>query len=191
MEPRITISPGARAREIPAEYDHDPVFEHPSGVRSCAFSPDGALLASGTADGSVYLWSMATRSAQLVLTGHASGVHSCVFSPDGTLLATASVDRTVRLWRVADGTADRVLGGHTSWPDRCAFSPNGTMLATVSNDQTVRLWDIATGRCSCALRTAGPLAWVAWHPSGALLSVVGGRGTYLFAYLPQGSREGQ
>jgi WD40 repeat protein len=141
-------------------------------------------LASGTADGSVYLWSVATRAEQMIISGHASGVHSCVFSPDGTLLATASVDRTVRLWRVADGAEDTVLSGHTSWPDRCAFSPDGTLLATVSNDQTIRLWDIGTGLSHCALRTAGPLTWVAWHPSGTMLSAVGGRGTYMFTYLP-------
>jgi WD40 repeat protein len=160
------------------------IFEHGSGVRSCAFSPDGTLLASGTAAGTVYLWSVARGTEQMTISGHASGVHSCVFSPDGTLLATASVDRTVRLWRVSDGTEDRVLSGHTSWPDRCAFSPDGTLLATVSNDQTIRLWDVGTGLCHCALRTAGPLTWVAWHPTGTMLSVVGGRGTYMFTYLP-------
>jgi WD40 repeat protein len=160
------------------------VFEHSSGVRSCAFSPDGTLLASATAEGSVYLWSVARRAQQMVISGHASGVHSCVFSPDGTLLATASVDRTVRLWRVSDGTENAVFSGHTSWPDRCAFSPDGALLATVSNDQTVRLWDIGTGLCHCALRTAGPLTWVAWHPNGTMLSVVGGRGTYMFTYRP-------
>ena len=105
-------------------------------------------------------------------------------SPNGVLLATASGDRTVRLWRVADGTEQTVLTGHTSWADRCAFSPDGSSLATASNDQTVRLWLIATGRCHCALRVAGPLVWIAWHPSGTMLCTVGGAGVYMLYYQP-------
>jgi hypothetical protein len=46
----------------------------------------------------------------------------------------------------------------------------------------VRLWQVATGRCHCALRVAGPLFGVAWHPGGALLCAIGGAGVYLFIY---------
>ena len=157
---------------------------HTSGVRSCVFSPDGALLASGSADGTVRLWRVADGSEQTVLTGHTSGVQSCAFSPDGVLLATASGDRTVRLWRVADGSEQTVLTGHTSWADRCAFSPDGSLLATASNDQTVRLWQVGSGRCHCALRVAGPLVWVAWHPTGTMICTVGGAGVYMLSYQP-------
>ncbi|MFF3866140.1 hypothetical protein [Micromonospora sp. NPDC001898] len=55
-------------------------------------------------------------------------------------------------------------------------------MATASNDQTVRLWDVATGDCRCALRVAGPVVWVAWHPSGSLLCTVGAAGVYLLHY---------
>jgi WD40 repeat protein len=155
---------------------------HASGVRSCAFAPSGEYLASADAAGTVLLWSLAYGTKHMALVGHTSGVQSCTFSPDGRLLATASVDRTVRLWRVADGIEISRLEGHTSWADRCAFSPDGTLLATASNDQTVRLWQVRTSRCHCALRVAGPLVWVAWHPGGTLLCTVGGRGTYMFDY---------
>jgi WD40 repeat protein len=91
-------------------------------------------------------------------------MQSCAFSPDGSLLATPSDDQTVRLWQVSDGTQHAVLTGHASWAKRCAFSLDGTLLATASYDQTVRLWQVANGRCHCALRLAGPLVGIAWHP---------------------------
>ncbi|WP_369269570.1 NB-ARC domain-containing protein [Streptomyces sp. R11] len=157
--------------------------DHSSGVRSCAFSPDGQLLAAGTANGVVKLWRVTDGIEYLALHGHTSGVQSCAFSPDGHLLATASGDRTLRLWRVSDGQEHVRLAGHTSWADRCAFSPDGSLIATASNDQTLRIWDVGTGRCCCALRVAGPLVWVAWHPDGRLVCAVGGAGVYLFHYV--------
>ncbi|MGH3925772.1 MAG: WD40 repeat domain-containing protein, partial [Pseudonocardiaceae bacterium] len=90
----------------------------------------------------------------------------------------------VRLWRVSDGTQHAVLAGHASWGDSCTFSPDGTLLATTSNDQTVRLWRVASGRCHCALRLAGPVAGIAWHPDATILCTVGGAGVYLLHYLP-------
>jgi WD40 repeat protein len=155
-----------------------------SGVRDCAFSPDGALLATAGNDRTVRLWQITDGAVKAVLTGHTGRVGRCAFSPDGTLLATASDDRTARLWQVPDLTTQAVLTGHTSWVESCAFSPDGTLLATGGRDGTVRLWQTASGLCRCALRVAGYIAIIAWHPGGTTLCAVGGAGIYLLTYQP-------
>ncbi len=71
-------------------------------VTTVAFSPDGALLATGGGDRKVQLWRAAGRAAGeaplRVLEGHAASVTAVAFSPDGRWLASAALDRTVRVW---------------------------------------------------------------------------------------------
>jgi len=71
---------------------------HESRVYCAAFSPDGTRLATGCADGTVWLWDSETWESLLVLRGHSLYVRSLAWSPDGTMLASASGDKTVRIW---------------------------------------------------------------------------------------------
>jgi len=97
---------------------------HAGAVTSCAFSPDGTLLATTSTDQTVRLWQVADGTERTVLTGHAGDwVTGCAFSPDGALLATGGIDQTVRLWQVGSGAPQAVLRGHAGLVDGCAFSP--------------------------------------------------------------------
>ena len=74
-------------------------FEHPNTIHDVAFGSDGRTLASGSNDGTVHLWDIATGSLVDTLTGHHGSVNSVAFSPDGSTLASGSDDGTVLLWR--------------------------------------------------------------------------------------------
>ncbi|MBC8098695.1 MAG: hypothetical protein H7Y11_04590, partial [Armatimonadetes bacterium] len=76
-------APGVRAR----------LEGHTSAVTAVAYSTDGTQVASGSADGTLRLWDIATSATVWEVTS--DGIFtSVVFSPDGTIVYAANTDMT-------------------------------------------------------------------------------------------------
>jgi WD40 repeat protein len=152
-------------------------------MHSVAFSPDAAVLATGSGDGSVRLWDVGRigRPAQLGVPLAVPGaVTSLAFSSDGKTLAVGSRAGGVTLWDVSNPhkpvLRNTFPGSSTgSIVTAVAFSPNGPILSTGSADGKVQLWDVTNPARSTALDDpldagTGEVDSVAFSPSGQVLA---------------------
>ena len=140
-------------------------------VTAIALSPNGKILASGSMNGSIQLWNIATGSKIRTLQGHSDRIESVAFSPDGKTLASGSNDETIKLWNVATGTEIGSLQGSFFSVYSVTFSPDGKTLASGSSDGTIKLWDVSTTKEILTLpgHTAKVSA-VAFSPDGKILA---------------------
>lgn len=144
-----------------------------------AFSPNGKFLATGTQDGSVHFWYLATgRDSQM--RGYPGKVDQISWSGDSRYLATAAAD-TVVVWDFSgkgpEGSRPQQLTGHTERIECLAFQPKGQLLVTAGLDWRISLW--LPGKSPTALDahlTDAEPSCLRWSPDGRFVAVGERRG---------------
>ncbi|KAG7561989.1 hypothetical protein FFLO_02544 [Filobasidium floriforme] len=141
-----------------------------AGITSVALSPDSRLVAAGSLDTVVRVWSTVTGQQIERLRGHKDSVYSVAFSPDGNSLVSGSLDRTLRVWDLSgtkravsqnlkggqivnsSGTCAHTLNGHKDYVLSVGVTPDGQWVVSGSKDRSIQFWNVASEQAHLMLQ---------------------------------------
>jgi WD40 repeat protein len=138
----------------------------PSDVRGLAFSPDGSLLATGSAESGVRLLNVATGATVQVLPGSALFSGGLAFDPEGIRVFAGLASGGVRVWTAATGDTIATVR-HQRAVSALAFSADGSTFATGDVAGAIRIWRATTGELIQPIADAhkGGVTSVAFSPT--------------------------
>ena len=149
-------------------------YAWPAACLTASFSPNGKVLASGTQDGTVHFWNLATgKDSQM--RGYGSKVTLTDWSANSRFLATAAGNDVI-VWdfggKGPEGSHPLEFKGHTERITALAFQPNGPWLVSAGRDWRLSLWQ--PGKETVAVDahlTGGEITALRWSPDGQRLAV--------------------
>lgn len=142
QRPRIA-SPGQAITPNPVIY-HGYTGAVYGGVYKVAWYPDGTLIASANADGSVMVWDAVTGKTSYHYKSPVNYVKilSMVWLPrNGLLILSQRVDNTIDAWNPVTGSIYLSKSLPTSISVG-AWSPDGQRIAFDAGDHTIQVWNV-------------------------------------------------
>ena len=171
------IFAAGNGKELSRLTPRDNIFDGPGHARimgeyqAVAFSPDGKLVATGSADETARVYDIFTGK-EIWHAIQQSWVVAVSFSPNGEYLATASGDNTARVFQVTTGK--EIWRVTQQGPvSSVIFSPDGVYVATAAEDKTARVFESETGREVSRVTQDSRVAAVAFSPDGRFVATAG------------------
>lgn len=165
---------------------------HNHFVSDAVISSDGQYCLSGSWDGTLRLWEIATGKTTKRFVGHTNDVLSVAFSVDNRQIVSGSRDRSIRLWNTL-GECKLIFqdDAHTEWVSCVRFSPSTSQQIVVSCgwDKLVKVWNLTNFRLrSNLVGHNGYLNTVTVSPDGSLCASGGKDGVAMLWDLTEGKR---
>lgn len=146
-----------------------------NSVTAVEFSPDGTMLAIGTADNNVRIYNTSTWALLQTLTGHTTPIAAVSWRPDGMQLATcdsASVSN-IKIWNTTSWALSQNLTHSSGVVRALAWNPNGSLLASAGTGvagNNIQIWNSTSWVNSNSLsHGAATVQALAWSPDGTTL----------------------
>ena len=145
---------------------------HRRGVWTVKFAPNGSnvlhignkgLIATGSGDKTVKIWSLSDYSCLLTLEGHSNSILKVAWLPyrpldtrdkRGAQIASAAGDGLVKVWDSVSGEVMSTLDNHTDRVWALVAHPTSGALISGGGDSVITFWDDTTSETLEAATTA-------------------------------------
>lgn len=157
-----------------------------AAVRSLAWSPDGAILATSHGDGQIRLWDADLGRLIRQWAPFAQPTFAMAFSPDGSQLAaageTVNNPGSIAVFSMADGArVHEFTNLHDAQVQTLAFSADGRVLFTGGREGVAMATSLDDGgRARIAVPNAGAVQIITVSPTGRLVLIAGGEQATIF-----------
>lgn len=143
---------------------------HTQPVKAIALRDDDALLATGDAEGTVWVWNPANGAAEGVIAAHSAAIIALAFSADRSSLITGATDGVIRSWTLPLPKQKLAAGEEPPKPTWEFKVPDNTAVAELkrlSEDQGLLV--VSTGGAQILrLKWDGTLGTAINSPAGAI-----------------------
>jgi hypothetical protein len=123
---------------------HHAIKEHSDAVYGLAFSPDGKLLASVSADRAMKVFDVEKGNLLYTLGEATDWLYAVAWSPDGKYLVSGGVDKSIRVYEPTPTGAKlrQSVFAHEGAVQKLVFSSDSKTFYSVGEDCVVKAWDI-------------------------------------------------
>jgi len=134
--------------------------EHTSNIETVTISNDGKLMATGSWDGHIHLYtfdSIGNPVMKSTYTGHLGAVISLSFSANNKYLVSSSKDYSSRIWNIDTPTKHKVFNLHLEPVTASFIDPSYKYIISASIDGTIRTTSINDPLKSKVIKLSGPI----------------------------------
>uniref|UniRef100_A0A8B9KRE3 Neutral sphingomyelinase activation associated factor n=1 Tax=Astyanax mexicanus TaxID=7994 RepID=A0A8B9KRE3_ASTMX len=146
-------------------------LEHEAGVNTIAISPAGTLLASGTKEGTLSVWDLASFSMLHQLSCHSGKIHQVAFSPDSRNILSVGEDSCLKVTDVQTGMLLSTI--HAEDEQRC-FCWDGNVVLSGGQSGSLLVWDLLSSKVIHSIPAhSGPITCI-WMNEQCSSVITGG-----------------